>query len=76
MEEVVAANPEITDMRLALADRYFMDGDDASALDHYLVVLEQRDEPSAMARVASILAGQGEVELAEELANLALREDP
>ncbi|MEE8600232.1 tetratricopeptide repeat protein [Euzebya tangerina] len=76
MEEVVAANPQITDMRLALADRYFMAGDDRSALDHYMVVLEQRDEPEAMTRVASILAGQGEVELAEELANLALREDP
>lgn len=41
MEEVVAENPDVTGMRLALADRYFVAGEFDRAVDHYLIVLEQ-----------------------------------
>ncbi|MBI5157382.1 MAG: tetratricopeptide repeat protein [Acidimicrobiia bacterium] len=43
MEQVVAANPDIIPMRLALARRYVEAGDFSSALPHYFAVLE-RDE--------------------------------
>jgi cytochrome c-type biogenesis protein CcmH/NrfG len=43
MEAVVAANPDIIPMRLALARRYVEAGDFSSALPHYFEVLE-RDE--------------------------------
>jgi cytochrome c-type biogenesis protein CcmH/NrfG len=48
MEEVVAANPDITPMRLALAQRYVEAGDFSSALPHYLYVLERGDDPEAL----------------------------
>lgn len=41
MEQVVADFPNIIDMRLALAGRYFEAADYSSALPHYLKVLEQ-----------------------------------
>lgn len=40
MEAVVAANPEILGMRLALAERYFEEGDYRAAFPHYLAVAE------------------------------------
>lgn len=40
MEEVVAQNPDIPAMRLALADRYFGAGEFSNALGHYMYVLE------------------------------------
>ena len=43
MEAVVAANPDVISMRLALARRYVEAGDFSSALPHYFEVLE-RDE--------------------------------
>jgi cytochrome c-type biogenesis protein CcmH/NrfG len=48
MEEVVAVNPDITPMRLALARRYVETGDFSSALPHYLFILEREDEPEAL----------------------------
>ncbi len=48
MEEVVAANPDITDMRLALARRYVEEGDFSSALPHYLYVLNQGPNAEAL----------------------------
>jgi len=41
MEHVIADFPNIIDMRLALAGRYFETADYSSALPHYLKVLEQ-----------------------------------
>jgi cytochrome c-type biogenesis protein CcmH/NrfG len=41
MEAVVAANPEVIPMRLALARRYVEAGDFSSALPHYFEVLER-----------------------------------
>ncbi len=53
MEVVVAENPDIAPMRLALADRYFAEGDFSNALNHYLYVLETLEvkDPSALANV-------------------------
>lgn len=53
MEAVVAQNPDVPGMRLALADRYFGEGDFSSALTHYMYVLDTlavRD-PAALANV-------------------------
>lgn len=41
LEQVVAENPDIVPMRLALARRYFEETDFSSALPHYLAVLER-----------------------------------
>ncbi|MCP4304043.1 MAG: hypothetical protein GY788_04005 [bacterium] len=53
MEAVVAENPDIAPMRLALADRYFAEGDFSNALNHYMYVLDTLDvqDPSALANV-------------------------
>ncbi|MGI9649313.1 MAG: hypothetical protein ACR2OI_12415, partial [Acidimicrobiia bacterium] len=52
MEQVVADFPNIIDMRLALAGRYFEAGDYSAALPHYLTVLEQApDQPVANANI-------------------------
>ena len=53
MEVVVAQNPDIAPMRLALADRYFAEGSFSDALNHYLYVLETLGvkDPSALANV-------------------------
>ena len=48
LEEVVAANPDIIPMRLALARRYVEGGDFSSALPHYLYVLDREDHPEAL----------------------------
>lgn len=51
METVVAANPEVVGMRLALARRYFEEGSFDLALDHYFEVLEREQHPEALANV-------------------------
>lgn len=53
MEQVIAENPDIAPMRLALADRYFSEGDFSNALTHYMYVLDtlQVQDPSALANV-------------------------
>jgi len=51
METVVAANPEVIGMRLALARRYFEEGSFDLALDHYFAVLEREQHPEALANV-------------------------
>jgi len=65
MEVVVAENPDIAPMRLALADRYFREGDFGSALTHYMYVLETLNvrDPSALANVGwmSYLSGVPDV---------------
>lgn len=48
LEEVVAANPDVVPMRLALARRYVEAGDFSSALPHYLYILERGPEPEAL----------------------------
>ena len=53
MEAVIAQNPDIAPMRLALADRYFTEGDFSNALNHYMYVLDALDvqDPAALANV-------------------------
>lgn len=53
MEAVVAQNPDIPGMRLALADRYFGEGDFSNALTHYIYVLDTLGvrDPAALANV-------------------------
>ncbi|MCH7584812.1 MAG: tetratricopeptide repeat protein [Acidobacteria bacterium] len=48
MEQVVAANPEILPMRLALARRYVEAGDFSTALPHYMFVLDRETDPEAL----------------------------
>lgn len=51
MEEVVAQNPDVIGMRLALARRYFEEGTFDKALDHYFEVLDREQHPEALANV-------------------------
>lgn len=51
MEAVVAANPDVVGMRLALARRYFEALDFQPALDHYMTVLAAEQSPEALANV-------------------------
>jgi cytochrome c-type biogenesis protein CcmH/NrfG len=48
LEAVVAANPDIISMRLALARRYVEQGDFSKALPHYLHVLDQGPNAEAL----------------------------
>ena len=48
MEQVVAANPEILTMRLALARRYVEAGAFSTALPHYMFVLDRETNPEAL----------------------------
>ena len=49
LEAVVAANPEVIAMRLALARRYVEAGDFSAALPHYFEVLDREpNEPEAL----------------------------
>jgi len=79
MEAVVAANPDIVPMRLALADRYFNEGDFTDALRHYLVVLEDKgvEDPGALANVGwmSYLSNQPEVALSFVQRSLEIQPD-
>ncbi|MDQ1394985.1 MAG: hypothetical protein QOG64_244 [Acidimicrobiaceae bacterium] len=50
MEAVIAKNPTIVPMRLALAERYLTDGNFAKASEHAHLALEQNPEPADRAR--------------------------
>jgi cytochrome c-type biogenesis protein CcmH/NrfG len=77
MEAVVAANPSIIGMRLALAQRYVDAGDHSSALQHYLTVLDQEpNQPEALAMVGWLSYLAGEAELAEPFVEKALAVEP
>jgi tetratricopeptide (TPR) repeat protein len=79
MEAVVAANPNIVPMRLALADRYFNEGDFTNALRHYMVVLDDLgvEDPGALANVGwmTYLSNQPEVALSFVQRSLAIQPD-
>lgn len=51
LEEVVAANPDVIGMRMALAGRYFDLGEFSAALGHYMEVLNREQHPEALANV-------------------------
>jgi len=76
MEAVVAANPDVVAMRLALARRYFEAGDFTNALDHYMVVLEQEQHPEALANVGWMTYMSGRTDLALGYVEAALQRQP
>ena len=77
MEAVIAANPTVVGMRLALAGRYVEDGDHSAALDHYLIVLDQNpDQEEALAMVGWLTFLAGEPELAEPFVAKSLAVEP
>jgi tetratricopeptide (TPR) repeat protein len=76
MEAVVAANPDVVAMRLALARRYFEAGDFTNALDHYMVVLDQEQHPEALANVGWMTYMSGRTDLALGYVEAALQRQP
>lgn len=80
LEAVVAANPDIPAMRLALANRYFLADQFPEALDHYLYIAGNNptpaDEAFALARIGWIAHATGLSESAEEYINQSLAIDP
>ncbi len=76
MEAVVAANPEVTGMRMALARRYLDDGELSKALDHLLVVLDQQPTAEALAYVGWITYLGGEADLGIRYLERSLDTDP
>ncbi len=79
MEAVVAENPNVPGMRLALADRYFAEGDFSNALTHYLYVLETLEvkDPAALANVGwmTYLSGVPDVAASFVEESLAVQPD-
>ena len=63
MELIVAQNPDIVEMRLALARRYFEAGEFDTALDHYFEVLDREQHPEALANVGwmTYLSGRPDI---------------
>lgn len=77
MEAVIAANPTVVGMRLALAQRYVEAGEHSKALDHYLAVLDQdANQPEALAMIGWLTYLAGEPELAEPFVTKALAIEP
>lgn len=78
MEEVVAQNPDITPMRLALAQRYFVDGDFPNSLRHYLYVLDTQriKDPTALANVGWMTYLSGVPDVAESFIEESLSIEP
>ncbi|MHB8794942.1 MAG: tetratricopeptide repeat protein [Candidatus Nanopelagicales bacterium] len=77
MEAVVAANPEIIGMRLALADRYTASGRYDLAAVHYRKVLEQDPtNPQGKASLGWLMFRLGEIDQAARLVDEALQAAP
>lgn len=77
MEAVVAANPELIGMRLALANRYTEKGRYDLALVHYRKALEQDPaNADAKAHLGWLLLQTGRADLAAQLVDEALAADP
>jgi tetratricopeptide (TPR) repeat protein len=80
LEAVVAANPTLIPMRMALADRYFAAEEYGDALDHYLVVADSAttpaDEAKALARIGWIAYRTGLAEAADRYVRTSLEVDP
>ena len=77
MEEVIAANPDVVGMRLALAKRYLDQGAFDQAIPHYLQVLEREpDNPVATASLAWVLLWADRPADARRVADKALSLDP
>ena len=78
MEAVVAQNPDIAPMRLALAERYFVEGDFQNALRHYMYVLETMGvkDPTALANVGWMTYLSGVPDVAESFVEESLAVQP
>lgn len=80
LEAVVAANPEITAMRMALADRYFGAEEYGASLDHYLYIAENSTIPSeeskALGRIGWMAYITDQAEAAASYMDESLRLDP
>ena len=77
MEVVVAQNPDIPGMRIALANRYLEEGNLEGALYHYEIALEQEpDEPSTVAWVGWLTFLLGDPATAEPYVVRAIELEP
>ena len=76
LEEVVAENPDIVGMRLALAARYFEAAEFSDALRHYLHILGSRQHPEALANVGWMTFLSGDAETGLALVERAIDVDP
>jgi cytochrome c-type biogenesis protein CcmH len=85
MEAVIAANldnPQINGMRMALAERYYAEGDYRAAFPHYLAVAQSDTATTAEAAAAltrlgwMAFEGNGEVDTALTLLDQALAIEP
>jgi cytochrome c-type biogenesis protein CcmH len=85
MEAVIAANldnPQINGMRMALAERYYEEGDYRSAFPHYLAIAQSEMATSTEAAAAltrlgwMAYEGNGEVDTALNLLDQALAIEP
>lgn len=76
MEAVIAQNPDVVPMRLALARRYFEAGDFDKALDHYFEVLDREQHPEALANVGWMTYLSGYADVAVGYVEAAIERDP
>ncbi len=78
MEAVIAETPDIAPMRLALADRYFAEGDFSNALTHYMYVLDTMgvDDPGALANVGWMTYQSGVADTAASFVERSLEIQP
>ncbi len=76
MEAVVADNPDIIPMRLALARRYFEAGEFDKALDHYFEILNREQNPEALANVGWMTYLSGRPDIAASYVEVALERQP
>ena len=80
LETIVAANPNINGMRMALADRYFAAEDYGAALDHYLHIADNGPSPEeatkALARIGWMAYISGLHDEARTYVEASLTADP
>lgn len=73
---IVAQNPQVVGMRLALARRLIDEDRADEAVEHYLAVLEQQPHPEAMTQLGWLLFSDGKSDLAISLFEEALELEP
>jgi tetratricopeptide (TPR) repeat protein len=76
MEVVVAENPGVVPMRLALARRYFEAGEFDKALDHYFEVLNRERNPEALANIGWMTYLSQRPDIAANYVEVALEIQP
>lgn len=76
LELVITENPDIVGMRLALAGRYFEEGEFSDALRHYLYILERRDDAEALANVGWMTFLSGDAGTGLRFVERSLEVDP